>query len=84
MIAVHEAPAASHRCHWYPYDVGLPSQEPFDAVSDAPTWGVPLTTGGVTLLGATGADGAEPVERRTRPDVADNVTDVTDEPSGIR
>jgi hypothetical protein len=62
-----DAPAPSHRCHWYWNDVGLFVQVPFCAVSVSPTFGVPVIDGKVVLAG--GAAAAVAAQTKTAPAV---------------
>ena len=51
VTATQDAPAASHRRHWYANDVGDPDHAPAVAISARPTCAVPSTTGGAVLAG---------------------------------
>ena len=62
-----EAPAPSHRCHWYWNEVGLFVHVPFCAVSVSPTFVVPVTDGKFVLAG--GAAAAVAAQTKTAPAV---------------
>jgi len=50
------SPAASQRCHWYAYVIGVePDQVPSDPVSVSPSCGVPETVGSVVFAGGVAA-----------------------------
>ena len=45
-MAVHSAPPALQRRHWYANEVGAPVQVPTEVVSVCPACAVPMTVGG--------------------------------------
>jgi hypothetical protein len=57
VIGVQFAPFVSQRDHLYANEVGLPCQEPVDAVSVSSTRADPLMDGAVVLLGTTRGSG---------------------------